>query len=455
MLVPGLMLMLLNWTPTLAQSPGYTATDLGMLPGDWYSSAGAINGNGYVVGNSYGPNGVNGFVWKQEAGIRAIGLNQASGINSEGEVVGTAGSDAALWKDGAGVQLLPKLSGVYQNYGSAINDKRQVVGYGAVNGGQLAWIWEDGVGVQDLGSLPGALRTVPAAINSKGQVVGQAWTATDSSAWIWDADNGMRDLGKLVGTSICGASGINDAGQVVGTCNTPALNRAWIWIKGTGLEELPTLPGGSFSVVGGINNAGQVVGQASASNGGSHPVVWLDPAHISMLPEFPDSPFGGTAGSINASDLMAGSLWTVDGFPHAVLWQPAAATPAVAIHGVPIQPITPGTLISLNADVAMGTPPFTYAWTKNGVAFGTGSQITDGPTADATYAVTVIDHLNLISNIAQVTVAVSSDGSCDTPSCLTGPGLGATPELSSIALFGSGIAALAGYAAHRRRRPMN
>ncbi len=85
-------------------------TDLGHLPGDTDSQANAINGNGDIVGLSYGyPNGsfvAHAFLWRNGKMIEFTGLSpnfaEALAINSSGQVVGQSGGNpaahATLWQ---------------------------------------------------------------------------------------------------------------------------------------------------------------------------------------------------------------------------------------------------------------------------------------------------------------------------------------------------------------------
>jgi len=122
---------------------------------------------------------------------------------------------------------------------------------------------------------------------------------------------------------------------------------------------------------------------------------------------------GGVAGPLVAARVAAG-------FVPVPLTSPALASippitvgavdfgiPSVSITGVPAGVVLLGDAIHLNAATSGGTPPFTFAWTKNSAAFATSQAITDTPAlGSTTYAVTVTDSLGAVSNIASTVVRV-------------------------------------------------
>jgi len=122
---------------------------------------------------------------------------------------------------------------------------------------------------------------------------------------------------------------------------------------------------------------------------------------------------GGVAGPLVAARVAAG-------FVPVPLTSPALASippitvgtvtfgiPSVSITGVPAGVVLLGDAIHLTAATSGGTPPFTFAWTKNSAAFATSQAITDTPAlGNTTYAVTVTDSLGAVSNIASTVVRV-------------------------------------------------
>ncbi|MEH2436841.1 MAG: hypothetical protein V7K25_21810 [Nostoc sp.] len=135
-------------------------TNLGTLPGDEYSVANDINDSGQVVGGS-GLTGVddsNAFLYSSNTGLQDLGrlrptdsFSLGVGINNLGQVVGFSGSNNDFFAaDGNGLRAflysdstlydLNDLIAPGSNTGfiltaaSAINNKGQIAGRGAVNG---------------------------------------------------------------------------------------------------------------------------------------------------------------------------------------------------------------------------------------------------------------------------------------------------------------------------------
>jgi probable HAF family extracellular repeat protein len=154
--------------------------DLGSLGGT-QSIAYAINGTGQIVGQSSTPN--------------------------------NAARHAALWDQGAIVDLLP---GVAYSRATGINDLREIVG----ETGNFAFLWRNG-NVTDLGNL-GGVATYANDINDAAPIVGASYTnqATPlgpmAHAYVWQ-NNVMTDLGVLPGMDDSGASAINTNGVIVGS----------------------------------------------------------------------------------------------------------------------------------------------------------------------------------------------------------------------------------------------
>lgn len=122
---------------------------------------------------------------------------------------------------------------------------------------------------------------------------------------------------------------------------------------------------------------------------------------------------GGVAGPLVASRVAAGFV------PIPLTSPPLASIPpltigaltfgiaAVSISGAPAGVVLSGNSVTLTAVASGGTPPFTYAWTKNGAPFATTQTITDTPSLGNTiYAVTVTDSFGAVSNTASTVVPV-------------------------------------------------
>jgi probable HAF family extracellular repeat protein len=98
-------------------------------------------------------------------------------INASGDIAGTTGGFAFLYRDGVGMTSLGTLLGYTQSNGEGINDRGDVVGsLSASTGPSHAMFWSGGTGMLDLNSLidPSAGWVLFGAndINNVGQIVG-------------------------------------------------------------------------------------------------------------------------------------------------------------------------------------------------------------------------------------------------------------------------------------------
>lgn len=234
-------LALLGWLARPPR-PRYSVTDLGVLPGDTFSSASGVNNRGEVVGVSaltYGR------VYQQRAFLYT------------GDKMVDLGPDAAN-SDGPG-----------------INDLGQVAGGAEVPGliGQVTRY--DHSRRHALGRLPGFSGGTGAAISSRGQVVGEMRQSGRGDRAFSYADR-MIDLGVLPGYAQSAARGVNAGGQIVGVCAQSWFpTQAFICDGRTQkMTPLPVPPGLADSQANGLNDRGEVIGAASASARVQHVLLW-------------------------------------------------------------------------------------------------------------------------------------------------------------------------------------
>lgn len=331
---------------TAAAAEEYLVTDLGTLGGSW-SRAGAMNGEGQVVGSSTIPNSaMHGFLWQNGIMVdlgtpQGFLVSSAAGLNDSGRVVANAEGSyqsqyAFLWDNGVWTDLgsLPNL-----DYSAAtdINNANQVVGYSFMlgpGGGFRAWLWEGG-GLSDLGTLGGE-DSLAASVNELGQVVGWAETVDPAitHAFIWT--NGvMTDLGVLPGETDSSASDLNEVGQVCGnsahtlqTYPFSTYRTACLWDNGQ-VIDIGKLPGYTRnSSASGINGEGKVVGYSTDYGNKSHAFIWED-GELTDLNDLIDPGLGWeleTAADITESGQIVG-YGKHGGEMRAYLLEPAAMEP--------------------------------------------------------------------------------------------------------------------------------
>ncbi|HLK55961.1 MAG TPA: hypothetical protein VKU00_05340 [Chthonomonadaceae bacterium] len=271
-----------------------------------YSTANAINGSGWVVGQAPDSKGnFHATLWHsgQQIDLGALQTpfeysnSNALGISEIGEIVGESLANSAsytyhafLWNNGKMTDL-GTLGGDY-SLAVGVNIAQQVVGWSSLpnpsdpyNAPVHAFLWQNGK-MTDLGTLPGGSSSDVSAINENGQIVGSSsvapqglYSASNIHAVLWQG-GAISDLGTLGGPGSI-AFGINSNGQIVGSANTTVVDNdppPYFWYY----------PGGG---IGGGNsgNGGAPGGGVGGGNGSSNSNI--PPGSSNANP----SPIGGGA----------------------------------------------------------------------------------------------------------------------------------------------------------------
>lgn len=161
---------------------GSSMVGLGVMPGDFFSTASAINASGQIAGTS------GNFAFLYSGGVMtSLGAlpekteSVAHGINASGQIVGYSGSNAFLYSGGT-MHDLGTLGGE-SSVALGINDAGHIVGRVGGEDGTIAFFYADGT-MYDLNSLaatflvdgsgaPGFVSLETAnALNGFGQIVG-------------------------------------------------------------------------------------------------------------------------------------------------------------------------------------------------------------------------------------------------------------------------------------------
>jgi probable HAF family extracellular repeat protein len=325
--------------------PHYYVTDLGTLGGS-YSFASGINEQGDVVGSS----GVccdtetHGFLWSKgrmtSLADATIWHSEALAINAAGQVTGFAygnveingatRAQAYVYKGGTRTDI--GTLGGHSSEGYAINASGAVTGWSLTSAGaQHAFVY-DGATMSDIGTLGGE-RSGGAGINDLGQITGWALTSSgDQHAFLRDGTT-MRDLGTLGGQASYGQA-INNRGHVAGwsTLAPGSLAHASLY-EGAGWNDLGTL-GGEQSYALGLNGKDDVVGFSMDANQEQRAFVYTEGSMFN-LNELSDAAAKGwtlaVATSINNSGAISGSgmlggqlhafLLTTSPIPEPSSWQ--------------------------------------------------------------------------------------------------------------------------------------
>ena len=198
-----------------AAGPLYDITDLGTLGGAT-AEALALSENGQVAGMATTLFGNMHAIDFSASGNVDLTLNSgawqgiATGVNDYGQISGTqyigGQTFATIWENGA-AELIAGAG----SYAQAINSQGDVAGLlTAANGQGHAFITRNGT-IVDLGTVPGSSWTSAYAINNGRDVAGYGNIGAAMTAFLWSPSTGYAVLGTLGGANSY-ALAINDSG---------------------------------------------------------------------------------------------------------------------------------------------------------------------------------------------------------------------------------------------------
>jgi probable HAF family extracellular repeat protein len=291
---------------------GNALTNLGALPGGYFSLAEGINQPGLIAGVSEndkfdpatGNPEIRAVLWKngdiQDLGTLGGTASFAGALNDSGQIIGMSLNDVpdpySVLGQGSGYTLTQTRGFLWQNgkmqdigtlggpdaWVSYINDAGQIAGasYTSEQVDPLTgtppvgvFVWQNGK-MKDLGNLGGdngllGLYGIVSGLNNRGEVTGFMFTTGNQfvRGFLWDGEK-LHKLGTLGGDSSWPA-GINDAGDIAGVSWLPGdqANDAFLWRDGV-ITDLGTLGGDPCSAGLAIDSLGQVLGASESAAGG-------------------------------------------------------------------------------------------------------------------------------------------------------------------------------------------
>jgi probable HAF family extracellular repeat protein len=316
------------WILTTAPSAHAAASilALGYAPGDNYSFASSVSGDGsVVVGGSglqpyVGTGSYQAFRWSVGSGMAGLGhlpgdyYSTAPIVSADGSVVVGisqhdygSGGQAFRWTAASGMVGLGYLSGGTNSSPVGISSNGSLIigtSYSA-SGGQ-AFRWSVGSGMVGLGYLPGSTSSSAAGVSADGSVIiGTSYSASGSQAFRWTAGSGMVGLGYLPGGTSNSATAVSaDGSVIVGTSSSASGNQAFRWTAGSGLVALGVLPGDTSIRLTGISADGSVIVGTSSSATGNRAFRWTPGLGMVALV---NNNYNGANGTSSAGSVVIGS----------------------------------------------------------------------------------------------------------------------------------------------------
>ena len=271
-------LMFLTFANAWSQTVAYRVVPLGPIIEANSPTPRDINTKGWVAGSNRGNAGNLGYLWKGGVATTMPTLggtcSSASGINEQGDVVGTAcvagdtTRHGVIWRGGTRLVDLGLFAGIFST-ANRINGKGQVMGIYGLPDGSFHMYFLKGKVWEDVGA-----NLFPGGLNDAGEISGQFDVGppdpisgvAPSHGFYWYKGQ-LRAFGALYGTNYNYAIDIDAAGRVAATTDLAGelVAHGIIWDHGF-ISDLAPITTHQVSWAMGMNNKVQIVGLSGLRN---------------------------------------------------------------------------------------------------------------------------------------------------------------------------------------------
>lgn len=257
-------------------------------PGATSARASWVNGQGDVAGTAVIGGTIHAFLYRGGAYLDPTPgwrYSDASFVGDDGAVTGTGESGAFISLDGV-VEILPGFSAV-----TGKNSSGQILG----SSGGAARLFRPGSGYISL-SPPGSSSVVPRGLNESGLIAISSLQANSETGYVYSG--GFYVFMTPPGWSSSNAMAVNNLSQVTGYGVSPAGRRSFVR-TGANYEDL-SFPGWNATEAVSIGDSGQVAGSGEASTGETH-AFRASPSSAAAVEAVGPSPGGSGGGGCSVA----------------------------------------------------------------------------------------------------------------------------------------------------------
>lgn len=257
-------------------------------PGATSARASSVNGQGDVAGTAVIDGQVHAFLYRGGAYLDPTPgwtFSEASCVGEDGAVTGTGESGAFISRDGV-VEILAGFDAV-----TGRNSSGQILG----SSGGAARLFRPGIGTISL-APPGSDSVVPRGLNESGLVAISSLHANSERGYVYSG--GFYIFMTPPGWSSSNAMAINNQSQVTGYGVSPAGRRSFVR-TGANYEDL-SFPGWNATEAVSIGDSGQVAGSGETGSGETHAFL-ASPSSAAAAEVAAPSPGGSGGGGCSVA----------------------------------------------------------------------------------------------------------------------------------------------------------